>query len=185
MADPVIPPAPDARTRLAETLWNDPQTRPLMERAMVEKFGDKARDAIPMYREREGIAAELAALRQEREQEKAERIKEQSTQALERERRKIIEDPELRVRPEEIPAIEKLMNDRLIGDHRTAAEFHRASQQVAAPRGGVSFAAEIPGLNGAGGDDFKDIIADPDGWARRRTVEIMNDFSAGRGDKWA
>lgn len=176
-------PTDNARTRLAETLWNDPETRPHMERAMVQKFGDRAKDAIPTYREREAVQSELQALREERAQEKAQRQQEQATLALERERRRVIDDPDLRIKPDEIPAIEKLMETELIGTHAAAARLHRASQQVAAPRG-ISFTADIPGLNGAGGDEFKGIITDPETWARTRSAEIISDFAAGRGDKW-
>jgi len=180
-----MPPSPpqDPRTRLAETLWNDPDTRPYMESAMVRKFGDKAKSAIPLYQEREALYQDRQEWQQEREQIKAEREQEKAQRALEQERRKVMDDPQLRVKPDEIPHIEKLMNDELIGTHGAAARLYRASQHVASPRG-FDFAASVPGLGGAGGDEFKGLVDNPDKWARDRTMEILNDFQGGRGDKW-
>ena len=174
---------PDARTRLAETLWNDPETRPHMEAAMVRKFGDKAKAAIPYYQEREQLARDRYEMQQEREQVRAEREKERAEAELERERKKVLDDPELRIRRDELPAVEKLMQDQLIGTHAAAAKLYRAEQQVATPRG-FSFAAEIPGLGGAGGDEYKGLVENPEHWARQRTADIINDFRAGRGEKW-
>lgn len=183
MADQIIDPTLAAKTRLAEVLWDSPEARPHMERAMVEKFGDKGKAAIPGYRERESVQSKLDEIDKERAAIRAERDQERAALALERERRSIMDDPDLRIRPDEMPAVEKIMQDELVGTHRAAARLHRAQQKVAEPRG-VSFGADIPGLRGAGGDEFKGIIEDPDGWARARTVEIINDFQSGRGDKW-
>lgn len=175
---------PDARTQLAEALFNDPETRPLIEQGIVKKWGDKGKAAIPGYGLREAMEQDRAALAAEREQWRAERERDKAERELERSRRSVYDDPTLRIQPHEIEHVEKMMVERSIGEHRAAAELYRANQQrVAEPRG-ISFAADVPGLNGAGGDEFKGIIADADGWARNRAAEIINDFRAGRGAKW-
>jgi hypothetical protein len=173
----------DPRTALVEALYNDPAIRPKIEDAIVEKFGDKARTAIPGRMEREFLAKEREEWRKEREADREERARERRERDLLVARKAVIEDPTLRVRPQEIPDIEKIMVERGVGTYADAAKLYRAEQTVAAPRG-FSFTAEVPGLRGAGGDEFKGIIEDTDNWARNRAAEIINDFAAGRGDKW-
>lgn len=177
------PPRPDPRSQLAESLWNDPETRPLLEEAVIRKYGERGKQAIPLYQDREALAAERAEMRAEREQWRAERQQELAGRALDLERRKILEDPTLRIKPDDIPQIEKLMEEQTIGSHRAAAQLYRQQQQVATPRG-TGFAAEIPGMNGAGGDHFAGIVQNPDAWARKTAEQIIADFQNGRGDKW-
>lgn len=183
MAGPPGPPPRDPRSQLAESLWNDPETRPLLEEAVVRKFGDRGKAAIPLYQDREQLAQERAEMRAEREQWRAERQQELAGRALDMERRKILDDPVLRIKPDDIPHVEKLMEEQTIGSHRAAAQLYRQQQQIAAPRG-TGFAAEIPGMNGAGGEHFAGIVQNPDAWARKQAEQIIADFAAGRGEKW-
>lgn len=172
----------DEKTRLSETLWNDPETRPYLEAAVAKKF-PQATHAMPGYEARQIGAATVAAVKKIVDTDKAERQSEKAQQVLARERQSIMDDPELRIREDEIPAVEQLMETELIGTHRGAARLHRAQTTVATPRSETS-AMEIPGLQGAGGDDFKGIIENPDKWARDKSHQILNDFRAGRGNQW-
>ena len=85
---------------------------------------------------------------------------------------------------DEIPIIEKKMKDEVIGTHRAAARLYRAEQQIAAPRSDVTGPLEVPGLNGAGGDEFKDIVQNPELWGRKMATRVLNDFRGGRGQRW-
>lgn len=172
----------DAKTRLAETLWNDKETRPYLEAAVAKKFPD-AVHSMPGYEARQIGVQTVGAVKQMLDADRAERVADKAKEALARERQSIMDDPELRIREDEIPAVEKLMETELIGTHRGAARLHRAQTTVATPRSETS-AMEIPGLQGAGGDDFKGIIENPDKWARDKSHQILNDFRAGRGNQW-
>jgi len=172
--------------KLARTLFDDPETRPLIEEAVAKKFPNAP---IPGRKERLEGQRVLDEVRKEREAFKAEVEAERGRTLLESERNRArakgITDAEL-------PAVEQLMKDRLIGDHETAAEFYRSTQQVAAPRS-IYSTMDVPG-RGNHGDEFKgvnggpSILQDRDQWARQMTDQILNDFHAnpsGAAKKWA
>src|SRR3990170_3760478 len=96
----------DDRALLAEALWNDPETRPDLERIIKKKFPHAP---IPSYEVLQEGEKTLAEMRKER----AEFVKlteaQQQTHALATARREIMDDPDLQIRSDEIPAIEKLM----------------------------------------------------------------------------
>ena len=173
----------DPRVALVESLYNDPAIRPKVEDLLVDKFGDKARAAIPGRSEREALAREREEWRKERDADREERARERRDRDLNLARKTVMDDPTLRVRADELPQIEKIMVERGVGTYADAAKLHRAEQTVAQPRG-FSFNADIPGLRGAGGDEFKGIIDNPEAWARDRAAEIIQDFQQGRGAKW-
>lgn len=173
----------DARTRLTEALFNDPETRPLIEQAIKQKFPQVR---IPAQDVRDEGAKTLAEIRAEREKLEADRRAMEGITAREDARRKIMLDPDLRIQPEEIAAVEALMTEKLIGTHETAAKMYRLEQAatIGRPRSGEPATLEIPGVGGAGGDEFKGITEDPDKWARNRAREIANDFAAGKEARW-
>lgn len=180
MAAPVPDEVLEAQRQLAAKLFEDPDARKDLERHTKRLF---PKASIPQVELRE----EADKVREEIKKEREEWDKERSRDKWERERTQAWEalkkDPELHVTDEEIPEIEKLMQDELIGNHRTAARYYRAQQQVAAPSG-VSLGMSVPGVKGAGGDYFKGIVDDPDAWARGKSEEILNDFARGQGNKW-
>jgi hypothetical protein len=171
-----------ARVRLAETLWNDPETRPLVEQAIAKKFPGQKHN-IPGYQEREEMTKLRAEMAEEREAIRREREAERRDAAFNASRRTIVDDPTLRIREEELPHVEKIMSEESVLNHRAAAEIYRAREAAAAParRGGYMGGMQVPGENGAGGDYFKGIIANPEAWAREKAGEIINDFASGRG----
>ena len=183
----------DAKVRLTESLWSDPETRGMIEEAVVKKY-PKAAEHIPAVAARkatEGVVAEAARLNEET---RAALRADEARRALDAARREITDDPMLRIRPDEIPAVEALMTDEkegLIGSHKRAAQLYRAQQQVASPKSGGYATMEVPGLRGAGGDDYKWLapgIGNPmelDRVTRERAAQISHDFATGRGDKWA
>jgi hypothetical protein len=179
----------DARTRLSESLWNDPETRPEMERIVKKKFPNAPIASHDLRVEGERILSEV---RKERAAFADERKAVRQEDHLREARETLLADPELHVRPEEIPAIEKLMQEELIGSHRAAARLYRAQQTVATgrtePPGGP---LSVPGLNGAGGDEFKWLVpalggdkSVLDSVTRTKAHEIISDFRNGRGDRW-
>jgi hypothetical protein len=176
----------DARTKLTEALWNNPETRPLMEAATVKAF-PQAKSQMPHLVLEEKFQAEAAALRKDREDFQQERQQELNRRAWSEARSSIMSDGELHIAEAELPEVEALMNDPHLGplSHRAAATLYRSRQHVATPRGSVyDFSADVPGLRGAGGDEFKGIMEDSDAWARQKTGEILTDFAKGNGAKW-
>lgn len=177
---------PDARARLADALWNDPEAGPKFRALVAEKY-PQAKSMMPDLVLREQNQKELDLIRAEREADRKERAEDRRQMDLERARRSVLEDNRLRVTPTDIEPIEKLMIDEGIGTHRAAAEVYRARQAAAGPQdriGGYAGAMQVPGHRGAGGDYFKGIIEDPDSWAREKSQEILHDFANGRGDRW-
>lgn len=183
----------DAKVRLTEALWADPETRPLIEQAVVKKYPNAA-DHIPAVAARKASESVLAEAAKLNEDTRAAVRAEEARRALETARREIQDDPTLRIRPDEIEAVEALMTDEkagLIGSHRRAAELYRAQRQVASAKTGGYATMQVPGVRGAGGDDYKWLapgIGNPtmlDQVARERSEQILNDFANGRGDKWA
>jgi hypothetical protein len=47
--------------------------------------------------------------------------------------------------------------------------------------GGTNGLMEVPGRNGAGGEDYKGIVEDRDAWARKKAHEVLNDLARQRG----
>ena len=172
----------DARAMLAEALFNDPEEGPKIREIIARKF-PKTKGMMPDLVIREESEKTRAEIRKEREEWKREQDQERNQRALDRAREELLADPELKVRAEELPAIEKLMQDELIGTHKAAARLYRAQQVVAAPRG--SSLMEVPGLNGAGGAEYKGLVENPDKWAREKAHEVISDFQKGQGHKWA
>jgi hypothetical protein len=184
----------DARVRLTEELWNDPETRPLIEQAVVKKY-PKAVQHVPGVAIRQESEKVLAEATKIKEDTLAIKLEMERKDALERARREIMDDPLLQIREDEIAAVESLMTDEkegLIGSHKRAAQLYRAQQAVASSQtaGGVYSTMQIPGVEGAGGDDYKWLAPGVgksqvlDQVTRKRAEEIINDFRAGRVAKW-
>lgn len=182
---------PDARTRLVESLWNDDEARGELA-ALIEKHapGTHQRAAIRqtltgVEKAKADLEAERAAIRKEREEER------QRT-TVDGARRSLIQSG--LASEAEIPEIEKLMREKYIGDYPSAAQLYRHSQQTAAPRTYANPSADVPGLGGAGGEDFKGIIEDakanggiPVNWRRKTYTTILNDYArdpAGAQRRW-
>ena len=134
------------------------------------------------------IAKERAAFKQEMEAEKAARARQAAIDEIKA-------DPELRIKDDEIPALEKVMAERFVGTYKDAARLHRMENRVAAPRR-TSKSMEMPGLSGGGGTEFdwlKPAWANRDGSVldkvtNRRVNEILDDFDRdpqGAAQRWA
>jgi hypothetical protein len=174
----------DAKAALAEYLFNDPEIGPVMRDKIAKDF-PKVKTQMPDVLIREQTGAVLAEVRKEREDFAAERQKDREQRAYQAAIDEIMSDPDLHITKDEIPIIEKKMKDEVIGTHRAAARLYRAEQQIAAPRSDVSQGPmEVPGLNGAGGDDYKDIVQNPELWGRKMATRILNDFRGNRGQRW-
>jgi hypothetical protein len=172
----------EQEVKLARALFDDPETGPEMQKLIAKKF-PTAKSAMPALVAREAVDQGLAEVRKEREEFKKELRAEQHKRELQAARDAIKNDPALRISDEEIAHVEKLMVDETIGSHSAAARLYRSQQQVGVPRSGPS-AMQVPGVKGAGGDDFKGLVDDPDGWARAKAYDIIGDFQNGQGAKW-
>ena len=184
MPDDGADPQVEAGRQLASFLYNDPETGPVLRDLIAKKF-PKAKAQMPDVLAREAGSQILTEVRTELAKERTERLRERQERDLDRDRRAIMEDPDLHIAPDEIAAVEKLMQDEIIGTHRAAARLYRAQQQLAAPRQSIESAElQVPGRMGAGGDEFKGILADRDGWSKARTHEMIADFRSGKGSRW-
>lgn len=185
--------ARDAQTVLTEQLWNDPETRPLIEEAVLKKYPNAVAH-MPARQAAQAGEAVLAEARRVNEDTTKKLLERDQRDALERARKEVMDDPMLRIRADEMPEIEKLMLDETIGPigtHRAAAQLYRSQQAVASPRSGGYATMQVPGVGGAGGDDYKWLVPgigrpmELDRVTRERAETIMHDFANGRGSKWA
>lgn len=166
----------DARVQLVEALWAQPDSRAVIEAEIVKKFpGAKA--SLPHVAAREVGEEMLAEVRKEREAIEAMRAEDRGRRELDAARREIMGDPSLRITEAELGDVEKLMQAETIGSHRAAAEMYRHRQRIA-PAGPASQPGtmDVPGLRGAGGDEFKGLLEDPQAWARGKAYEVLHSF---------
>ena len=166
----------DARALLAEALWSDPETRPELEKIIKKKFPHAP---IPTFEARQEGERVMTEVRKEREEWRKETAAERARGELVTARREIMEDPDLHIQAGEVAAVEKLMQDELIGTHKAAARLYRAQQQIAAPRPEPGGSLQVPGVRGAGGNEFKGIVENPDQWARDKAHEVLAEFRRG------
>jgi len=139
--------AKDSKTLLAEAMYDDEEMKPLMQEWAEKKY--------PGTRARMETAGALAQVRQEirteREKDRAERAAEKAQDARDKAIASIKRDPGLMIREDEIPAIEKLMAERLIGTWEDAAFLYREKNKVAAPvQSRWSSSIEVPGVADTG-----------------------------------
>lgn len=170
---------------LVDLLWNDPETHDDVA-ALIEKKAPGAIERTRQIKTVETLRDELAKDRQERAKWKEEEEKAKRERAWEDERRRVVA---LGLCTEEdLPEIEKLMVGELIGKLDVAAKLYRQQQHVAAPRPSTAGRLLVPGLNGAGGDEFKGLFArdatERDRWASDRARQILDDFAHNQGTKW-
>src|SRR3990167_6867916 len=91
----------DDRALLAEALWNDPETRPDLEK-IIKKKSPQAR--IPTFEARQEGERVLGEVKKEREEWRKETETERQRSALATARREIMDDPDLAIRADEIAA---------------------------------------------------------------------------------
>lgn len=170
----------DAERALVRDLFNDPDTRTIIQSAIVKRH-PKAIASMPDFQLRAAFAAEKVALDREREAFRKERDADRAMSEREKIHAGLRDDG---FNTADIVAIEKLMQDELIGTPKAAGEVYRARQTVASPATVYSTRADIPGVGAGALDEFKGIIQDPGSWANHRAAEIMTDFRRGQGAKW-
>jgi hypothetical protein len=134
----------------------------------------------------QAIDAKMKEFDKKVEAENAARVRQRALEEIQR-------DPDLRITEAEIPEVEKVMAERFIGNYKDAALLYRHSQRLAAPRATQSLAMEVPGLDGAGGEEtawLKPAFSNLgdrgvlDRITKRRVDQIRQDFAAGRGSRW-
>ena len=178
----------EAERRLANLLWNDPETGPEM-RKLVEKV---APGSLPMAEMRQAAEREraktLEEVRKEREEWKREREAEMQSRSREAAHQKLKSQG---YSDGDIERIEKLMIERLTADYEVAANYYKTQNQVGTPRSS-SLVTELPGIQGAGGDYFVKAagggpgIGEGEGrsvgrqWALKRAYKDLEDLKAGR-----
>jgi len=180
----------EAQRVLTDKMWASAETRPLMEEAMLKLYPDSTRATLPHIVVREELGKARDELRTEIEKDRGERAAERARRAVEDEKRAVMNDPDLRIREDEFPAVEELMKNEVVGTYKAGARLYRATQQVASPTtGAATFGTmEVPGMDG--GDEFKWLTPGIgnrqalDQVTRRRAYEIFNDMQRGNAHKY-
>jgi hypothetical protein len=158
----------DPRVLLLEEMWGDEEQRPQLQ-AWIKKHHPKAR--IPELDARAAVKAEIDEWRKEREEDRKAREKERDAASLAKARASIVEEG--LIEESDIPEVEKLMRDHLIGDHQTAARFFQMTQRTAAPR---STPVQMPV-----GEEFKGVYKDWQAWRKKRAYDVFNEIVEARG----
>lgn len=125
--------------------------------------------AIPELDTEERIAAEVNPLKEENRKLREDMEKANQLNALEKKREKLKLAGHS---DEEIKQIEKIMVEKGIGSHETAAEFHRLNSAPAAPTPNPGFKSsrvEVPAHEG--------LAANPAQWARETAASVLNEFA--------
>lgn len=169
-------PATPSEVRLARSLFGNPKTRPGMQKLIRELHPEAD---LPELDARAAVADARAAT--DRATKAAERLENDAvTRRLEDERAKVVAAG-LATR-EEIPAIEKLMQDVPMGDHMAAARYHRTLTAPAAPTTTSRGSYVMPGKDGSA--FFKGLFTgnfdDATKWAAERAYKDVADLRAGR-----
>lgn len=154
------------KSRLADALYNDPKTRGEFLK-LVKKHKPDLR--IPEVDVETELEARLQPLQQ--------KILDFEGKQLEREaqinqraaRRRVLNEGF--VTEDELPEVEKLMNERNIGDLEAAAELYHHRKQVAAPRLGPT-PLRLP--------NYKGLFADRRNWGRAEAYKVINELAAAR-----
>jgi len=170
-------------------LADDPKLGPQLERLIAEKY-PTAKVHLPRVAAEEAVGPVITEIRRELGELRKERTDGANASWLAGQRRALREGftapdgTRIRLTDADITKVEAMMLDQAIGRHTDAAFLYHTQQKVAAPRGSSYAGIQVPGRNGAGGDFFKGLMADPDEWGRRRAHEIWDDLKAGRGEQW-
>jgi len=166
-----MPTREELQARLVEELYNDPEGRKYIEDWAKKKYPHASIPMAELRAEREQILAEVAKHKQELAdvlgQEHQRRAWQDSVTAAKR---------QWDFADTDIPAIEKIMTDEGVASHSAAAELWRARTRVAPTHSGLGAPMLVPGVNGAGGDDYKGLMENPDQWARKKAEEVLADF---------
>ncbi|HYV56156.1 MAG TPA: hypothetical protein VE911_01370 [Candidatus Nitrosopolaris sp.] len=173
-----MPTREELQARLVEELYNDPEGRKFIEDWAKKKYPTASIPMAELRAEREQILAEVAKHKQELSdvlgQEKSRRAWQASVD---------VAKGKWDLRDDDIPAVEKIMTDEGVASHDAAAELFRARARVAPSRSGLGAPMLIPGVNGAGGDDYKGLMENPDQWARQKAEQVLHEIDRGRGGR--
>lgn len=181
----------DARALLAESLWTHPNPEISTKfKNLIAEAHPNAKSQMPDVVVREEGAKLLSEGRKMIEDFR----KEQDATKIAREREswqarllKGFKGPDgalLRVDPDDIPEIEKIMVEHATASPEMAAGYYLAQKRVAAPTSAPDYGVvRIPGAEGTG-DHFKGLMANPDQWARAEANKMWADFKAGRGQQY-
>lgn len=180
----------DARALLAESLWTHPDAEVRDGfKSLIAKAHPNAKGQMPDVVVREEGAKMLARgekLIADFEARQAKRDIESERTSWQSRLLKGFKGPDgatLKVAPEDIPEIEKVMVEHSTASPEMAAGYYLAQKRVAAPSSAPSYGIRIPGQEGTG-DHFKGLMANPDAWAREEANKMWGEFKAGRGQQY-
>jgi len=175
--------------RMVRELFHDPETKVETQRLIAKKF-PKAREEMPELRVRDEIEAAKKDLNATLAEIKAERDK----QGVEATRLKAIQeamdDPKIRLRPEEVEEVQKLMVSRFIGNYKDATKLYRAETAVAAPR--LDSTVWMPGQQESDDEFYKKLWNTPigevgattrDKLVAQESQKMLHEFQTGEGQR--
>lgn len=180
----------DNRALLSESLWRHPDQQIRDDyQALIARAHPMAKEHLPAVVVREEGAKMLARgekLIADFEARQAKRDIESERTSWQSRLLKGFKGPDgstLKVAPEDIPEIEKVMVEHSTASPEMAAGYYLAQKRVAAPSSAPSYGIRIPGQEGTG-DHFKGLMANPDAWAREEANKMWGEFKAGRGQQY-
>ena len=154
-----------AEAQLLEALYHDPRTRgPLLQMIKHKSPGTP----IPELDAPAQIHAALAPKLKEIDELKTELRKDKAQKEFEQERSRAREI----VGEEALPAVEKLMQDKMIGDWETAARHYRMTQETASPGRRGPTPVTRPAYEG--------LLKDRRNWARQEAYKAVEEIERQR-----
>ena len=147
---------------MVDAIYNDPALGREARALIKKKFPDLP---IPDYDVEVKVESRLEADKREREEAEKKRREAEEDERYKSQRQKTKDD--YGFTDEAMERVEKLMTERNIGDYEVAATYFAAKEpKPADDRGG-----EGRYWNHGKGDDFKEISADPEEWARKQILQ--------------
>lgn len=164
---PEISDADSELLKLAKKALGDPKTR--MTQLRILKTAEPS-TPIPELDQEDRIQSALAPIVEENKKLRADIDKRDTLDGI-KEKRNVLKGDKFKLNDEQISAVEKIMVEKKIGDHETAAEFFLANSRVAtpsvAPRSWDT-SATVPVTDG--------LKKDPAQWARQTAAAVIDEL---------
>lgn len=164
---------------MTQALYDDPEIGPELDKLIEKKFPDAKNPRATMRKEAD---SHVASVKKIADEVRAELRKEQTQRELAAERAAIREFGFNPDSPDDIKAVEELMEKETIGSHRTAAEVLARRKEVASAGVGGPERWQMPGEKVS--DRYKGILDNRGrynpNWGIERGYEAFNELQAAK-----